>query len=203
MYRNGLRRIGLAGALVALLTLTAWAEDAVYHFYLRKDLELLVENEPDKIVGQQVVFTDELTVIWPEVAERPNEVDDERYVLFDTTDFHCAVPEEKLETHLQSIADDARRGYGDITKEIEDINEQERTRKISTSQATEARRNLYWKLFRVWKNKPIVTVYGTVRRADFWGDVKGKSQGVGTERVSIIVDKLEKPRRRWYLNLDE
>ena len=62
------------------------------------------------------------------------------------------------------------------------------------------RRDLYWALYKVWSNKPIVTVFGTVARADFWGPVAdvAKGAGVQTEQITIVVDKVEKPRTRWY-----
>jgi hypothetical protein len=195
----------LASALVAVAlgSKTTQAQDVVYLFYMRKDLAHHLEHSPEKVVGKKVVVTDELTVIWPEVQQRKNVLDGEDFVLFDTTYFQCAVPTSSMGKHLQSIFDDAQRGYREATKKIEEVNEQQRTREISASQANDARRELYWELYRIWSNKPIATIFGKVDRAEFWGPVKGQEAGVDTETISIVVDRIEKPRRRWYKTLDE
>lgn len=205
MPRLGLRPrfLALLGA-AALAAGAAWAQEgAVYRFFLRKDLARLIAENSERAIGQKVVVTDELTVIWPEAQERKNVLDGEDYVLFDTTYFRCAVPTSALGTHLQSIWEDARRGYAEVIQKIEETNAAEARRELSPSEAAERRRQYYWELYRVWSNKPIVTIYGTCDRHDFWGQVHGKSQGVRTEAVTLVVDKVEKPRKRWYRSLDD
>lgn len=192
-WRTGLWLLAPLG----VLALAAPAQ-ALYLFYMRQDLDRLIRTNPDEIVGKQVCFTDELTMIWPQVQQRPDTLNGQRYVLFDTTYFKCAIPQNRMETHLQSIWDDAQKGYGDILRQLEEINDRLRAREITETDAQNQRRDLYWQLYKVWSNKPIVTVYGTVTRADFWGPVRGKEQGVATEQITIVVDQVEQPRRRWY-----
>ncbi|MCW8137361.1 MAG: hypothetical protein KIT58_00475 [Planctomycetota bacterium] len=192
-WRTGLWLLAPLGVL-----LLAVPAQAIYLFFMRQDLDLLIRGQPEKIVGKQVCFTDELTIIWPQVQERPDTLGGQRYVLFDTTYFKCAIPQNRMETHLQSIWEDAQKGYGDIQRQLEEITEQLRARQLSETEAQNRRRDLYWQLYKVWSNKPIVTVFGTVQRADFWGPVRGKDQGAHTEQVTIVVDQVEQPRRRWY-----
>lgn len=189
-------------AVLAVGALVASRAEALYLFYMRRDLARIIAETPEQVVGKQVVVTDEVLVLWPDVQERPTQLNGQRYVLFDTTFFHCAIPADRMETHLESIWEDARKGYGEAIEKIEAVNKQEHDRELSMEQANEARRNLYWELYRVWSNKPIVTIFGTVDRADFWGPVRGKNDGVATETVSIVVDRVERPRRRWYESLD-
>ena len=197
-----LSRLPLAGLALLIGLLSAQTADAVYLFYMRKDLKLALEKNPASVMDKQVVFTDELTVVWPEAQERKSDLGGS-VVLFSTTHFNCAVPSGKMGTHLESIADDAMKGYSKVTEKIEAVNEQERLRELSADQARAERRKLYWELYRIWSNKPLVTVFGTVKQADLWGEVRGKSQGVATEAVTIVADRVEKPRRRWYESLDD
>lgn len=195
-------------ACLALLALASPAQ-ALYLFFLRVDLDAMIKEKPDDIVGKQVVFTDELCVIWPDAQERPSSVEGAQHVLFDTTYFHCAIPKDKVETYLNEVWADAQKGYGEALKELQKVNddllEEHRQGRSGDEAAAQAKRKeLYWELYRVWKNKPIVTVYGTVTRADFWGPVMGKDAGVATESITIIADRVERPRERWYeFGLDE
>lgn len=214
-----LKTWALGLAAVVGLGLTAPQADAIYLFHMRKDLDILLKKTPKKIVGKQIVVTDEMSVIWPETVEtlkayqgdkRKNEVESEEHVLFATTYFRCAIPKDKMGTHLSSIWNDAKKGYGDVTKQIEEVNRKAASdpkggARLSAAEAAKERRKLYWELYRVWSNKPIVTIYGTVKRADFWGPVDGAASGSGvaTEAITIVVDKVEKPRKRWYKTLDE
>jgi hypothetical protein len=182
---------------LGLLLLAAPAH-AIYLFYMREDLDRVIREHPEQVVGKKVVFTDELCVIWPQVQQRPDTLDGQRYVLFDTAKFHCAVPQNQVGAHLQQIWDDAQKGYGDVLKQLEDINDQLRARQMSETDAQTRRHDLYWQLYKVWSDKPIVTVFGTVARADFWGPVRGRENGVATEAITVVVDRVEKPRDRWY-----
>lgn len=204
MSRNGLRRVlPIAGAGILLAVLATTQAHALYLFYLRQDLSQVMAETPDEIVGKQVVVTDHMLMVWPAIQQRPDTLDGEKYVLFDTTYFHCAVPANAMGEHLGSIWEDAQKGYSAITKQIEEVNEEQAKGKLTPSQGVEKRRELYWELHRVWKNQPIVTIFGTVDRADFWGPVRGKAEGVATETMTIVVDRIEKPRKRWYKTLDE
>mgnify|MGYP001496021759 CR=1 FL=1 len=187
----------LAPAALAILLLPAPVQ-ALYLFYYRKDLELALASDPASVVGKQVVFTDELMVIWPDAQERPADMGGQSWVLFDTELFHCAIPRDAMGTHLSEAGENAARAYGDVLKELEAVNDEWHARKISEADAQTRRKDLYWKLLKVWSNRPLVTVFGTVARADFWGEVVGKEEGVSTERVTIVADRVERPRRRWY-----
>lgn len=187
----------LLPAALAILLLPAPVQ-ALYLFYYRKDLELALASDPAAVIGKQVVFTDELLVLWPDAQERPTDANGQQWVLFDTDLFHCAIPRDAMGTHLAEAAESAARGYGEVLKELEAVNDEWHARKISESEAQTRRKELYWKLLKAWNNRPLVTVFGTVARADFWGDVVGKEEGVATERVTIVADRVERPRRRWY-----
>ena len=197
-------RPALILATLAGLTLgvgVARGGEEIYLFYLRKDLAQRVAEEPADVVGKKVVFTDELTVIWPREPERHTDIDGATHVPFDTTYFKCLVPRGAMGEHLGSIFNDAREGYAEVMKKLETVTERLRKRELTLAQATADRRRLHWELHRIWSNKPIVTVYGAVDRAELWGDVQGRD--VDTERVVVVVDKVEKPRQRWYESLDE
>ncbi|MBL4847572.1 MAG: hypothetical protein JKY65_18800 [Planctomycetes bacterium] len=201
---HGLVRRSLicAGAL-ALGFLAAQPADALYLFYMRKDLAYLLKKQPKTVIGKKIVVTDEMTVIWPEVQQRKDRLKGTKYVLFDTTYFRCAVPSDKMGSHLESIADDARKGYGAIIEEVEALNTKVQKGEMAREAAVAERTKLYWRMHRVYSNRPIVTVFAKVERADFWGDVVGRGNGVATEIVTLLVDKIEKPRRRWYRTLDQ
>ena len=202
MSRNGLRRMFLVGAAVLLTLAITSQADALYLFYMRKDLAHVMAKSPKDIVGKQITVTDEMLIMWPQVQQRPDQLEGQKFVLFDTTYFHCAVPADSMGSHLESIWEDAQKGYGEVTTQIEETNVEQAKGRMTPSQGADKRRELYWELYRLWSNKPIVTLYGTVARADFWGEVKGKDQGVATETITIVVDRVEKPRKRWYRALD-
>ncbi|MDC3379358.1 hypothetical protein OAX78_03655 [Planctomycetota bacterium] len=201
--RTGVRRMLLTAVLLTGLLLLPSEAQALYLFYMRRDLAHELAQNPDDLVGKKVVFTDELVILWERDSARPETINGRRYILFDTEYFHCALPADRLETHLTSISDDSKAGYQEILNRLEAVNASESSREISASEAVERRANLWWELYRVWSNQPIVTCFGTVERANFWGDVRGGRNGVATERVTIVLDRVEKPRDRWYRSLDE
>jgi len=46
---------------------------------------------------------------------------------------------------------------------------------------------------------PLVAIYGTLSRAPLWGRVAGgEEQGVASEQIVIIVDRVERPRDRFW-----
>lgn len=183
---------------MALAFLAAPAR-ALYLFYMRKDLVRAIESDPDSVIGKQVVFTDQLIMVWPDAQERPADLDGKQWVLFDTELFHCAIPRDAMGAHLTEAWDNAQKGFGEARKKLEEVNDEWHARKISEADAQTRRRELYWELYKTWANRPLVTVFGTCARADFWGEVIGKDEGkVATERVTIVADRVERPRRRWY-----
>ena len=196
------RRVLWCVGVLSLGLAVAEPAHAVYLYYLRHDLRRAIDENDAEMVGRQVTFTDELCVIWPQAVERPNSVDRERYIIFDTELFHCAVPERNAGRHLQEAWQTAQTGYSETLNQLEEINDREHRNEISGSEAQERRRELYWNLYRIWSNPPIVTVMGTVQRADFWGPVRGN--GVSTERITIVCDEVRRPRQRYYeFGLDE
>lgn len=204
LQRRGLLGLACLGALLAGFTL-AQPADALYLFYMRADLDRLIKQEPKEVVGKQIVVTDELTVIWPEVQQRKDMLSNAKHVLFDTTYFRCAVPSDKMGSHLEAIADDARKGYGEIVSEVEEVNRKVQKGEMRAEEASKERRKLYWAMHRVYSNRPLLTIFAKVERADFWGEVDGvaRGSGVATEIVTLVVEKIEKPRQRWYRSLDE
>jgi len=201
--RVGLRRALICAGALVLGALMAQPADALYLFYMRKDLAYLLKKQPKTVIGKQIVVTDEMTVMWPEVQQRKDRLNGTKYVLFDTTYFRCAVPSDKIGSHLQSISDDAMKGYGEVIDEVEAINTKVQKGEMAREAAAKERSKLYWQMYRVYSNRPLVTIFAKVERADFWGDVVGKGNGVATEIVTLLVDKIEKPRKRWYRSLDE
>jgi hypothetical protein len=46
---------------------------------------------------------------------------------------------------------------------------------------------------------PLVAIYGTVQRPTFWGKPKeGKEAGIDEDQLMIVVDKVERPRDRFW-----
>ena len=119
----------------------------------------------------------------------------QRFVVFDTELFHCAVPENRIGTHLRSVWETTQRGYAAKLKELEEINDQILEGNLGPSEANDRRTEILWAMKDIWYDMPIVTVMGTVDRANFWGPVQG--EGV-TEHVTIVADEVKKPRDRWY-----
>jgi hypothetical protein len=187
-------------ALGIVLALTSPAY-ALYLFYMRQDLRLALDSDPDSLVGKQVTFTDRLVRVWPEARERPNSVGGESYVVFDTEFFHCAVPESRLGTHLKSVWETTKTGYAAKLKDLEAINDEILEGKLGPAEANDRRTAILWEMKDIWYDMPIVTVMGTVDRAEFWGAVQGAAD---TEVITIVCDEVQKPRDRWYFHgLDE
>ncbi len=203
---NRLRPVTLVAALLGLALGAAGARGAeeVYLFYLRKDLDRLIRTDSAAIVGKRVVVTDELAVLWPSRPERKNQLDGTDHVVFDTVHFHCLVPRSQMGDYLESIWADAEKGYADVIERIEAVNERQRKRDLTPAQANEDRRRLYWELYRIWSNRPIVTLFGRVERSTLWGRIHPAASGrVQSERVVLRVDRIEEPRERWTHSLDE
>ena len=66
MKLRTLRTLTLASVAALCLGLFAQKAEAVYLFYLRKDLARAIAKKPKAILGKSVVVTDELLVVWPD-----------------------------------------------------------------------------------------------------------------------------------------
>ncbi|MEZ6184957.1 MAG: hypothetical protein R3F62_08115 [Planctomycetota bacterium] len=173
------------------------AEDA-FRFYMRADLARALDENPDALIDQTVTFTDELVFLWPEEG-RPDEVDNQPARLFHTVNFRCVVPTSAMGEHLTSIADDAKEGLTQARAELERINRELAAGKLSLSEAQTQRTAAMDQVRKIWHNAPILTVYGRVTRAPLWGPPHEKAEpGAETETVTIVVERIEKPRQRWY-----
>ncbi len=198
--RRNVLLVVLAGVVCALVL--PRSAEALYRYFSRQDLARDLETEPDKWLDQDVTFTDELCFVWP--AGASDTLDGAKHLKLDTLYFRCAVPEDKKGDYLDAIWEEAKKGVKDILERIEDVNEKYRKGELNEADATKQRHSLYWELHQRWKNKPIVTIFGKVRRADFYGPVQGKEEGqVRTEAITIVIDRIEKPRERWYHDLDD
>jgi hypothetical protein len=199
--RNRRVALFLGLSLVVSGALLARRADAIYRYFSRQSLAWDLENDPDKWLDQDVTVTDELVFVWPQGPT--DSADNTPHLKFDTLYFRCAVPTSAKGDHLEAVWEEAKKGAKDIIDRIEEVNDKQRKREISDKDADDKRKALYWELHAHWKNKPIVTLFGKVKRADFWGPVQGKEEGVRTEQITIVVDRVEKPRDRWYEDLDD
>ncbi|MCA8923627.1 MAG: hypothetical protein KDD82_17550 [Planctomycetes bacterium] len=197
-----MKRSSIVGLLTLVGVLCAWgpsqAEDA-YSFYMRKDLARELATDPDKLIDKTVTFTDELAFLWPEADPRPSELDGQRVRLFHTVHFRCVVPEDAMGEHLGSIAKDAQEGLEAARAKLEDINRRLATKGVSLSEAQTERTQVMDEVRKIWHNAPLVTVFGRVTRAHLWGPPHEKAApGAETETITIVVERIEKPRERWY-----
>ena len=93
------------------------------------------------------------------------------YLRFDTERFRCAIPN----TETDAIA---------YLREVQAA----RTEKVDDEGKRTSDRTL-----------PLIAIYGTVTREPLWGEVKGgEAEGVVSEQIVIIADKVEKPRARFF-----
>lgn len=185
------------GAVLA----TASPAYALYLFYMRQDLRRALDANANDLVGKQVTFTDRLVRVWPQARERPDRLKGQAYVIFDTELFHCAVAESQVGNHLRPVWETTKTGYTARLKELEAINDEILEGKLGPAEANDRRTAILWAMKDIWYDMPIVTVLGTVQRADFWGPVQGEA---ATEQITIVADEVRKPRDRWYFHgLDE
>lgn len=203
--KNRTRASGVVLALAAAAALVAGlaprTAEAIYRYFSRQALAIELDQDADKWLDQDVTVTDELVFVW---KPGPNDTaDGTQYVKFDTLYFRCAVTPDK-KAHLDALWETTQKNAKDILEKIEDLNDKARTGAVAAAQAETQRKELYKELHERNKDKPFVTIFGKVRRADFWGPVQGKEEGqVRSEAVTIVADRIEKPRDRWYESLDD
>jgi hypothetical protein len=202
--------IALGGALPLVGPLRQ--ADAVWRYFSRKNLATALATDPDKWVDADITVTDELAFVYPANPELDTEQKSKaQYVRFDTYYFHCAVETSKKGEYLDQIWSTAQNTCKDILEKIQKVNDDERKRAIQHDQAEKARHDLFWELHERWKEQPIVTLFGKVARADFFTPpfyLEGKNAPepeakAAPEIVTIVCEKVEKPRERFYTNLDD
>ena len=197
-----MKRSFLIGVLTAAGILFSWApsqaEDA-YRFFMRKDLAAALSDDPDKLIDKTVTFTDELVFLWDQAEQRPDRYDGQPVRLFHTEHFRCVIPEDAMGEHLTSIAEDAKQGLGQARTDLEEINRKRAARDMTLSEAQTERTQVMERVRKIWHNAPLVTVFGRVTRGHVWGPPHQKAKpGAETETITIIVERVEKPRQRWY-----
>jgi hypothetical protein len=183
--------------------------DALFRYFSRKNLAHALAAEPDKWVDTDVTVTDELCFVWP--ANPLLDTDQKskaNFVRFDTTYFRCAIDQGKKGDYLDACWDGAQKNCKDILDEITKVCDDARKRTISQDQAKTQLKELYWKLNERWKAHPIVTVFGKLSRADFFTPpyYLGKAEDdakAAPEMITIVCERVEKPRERFYADLDD
>src|SRR5579871_5610091 len=130
------------GVLAAApIVMSARPADALFRYFSRKNLAHELEADPEKWIDKDVVVTDEICYVWPENAETDT-ADGTKYVRFDTTYFRCAIDASKDHKYVDGLWEDAKNCCKDLLAKIEDVNEQQRTRKKSETDAAKERREL-------------------------------------------------------------
>lgn len=148
-----------------------------YRFVRREQLN----RDLKKWVGKKFTTTDKITMVYTKSVKN--------HLIFDTTYFRCAIPTSgEGSDYINTIMDTAKKQYKDLRKELKD------------AKTESARAAVMKKIFKRWKKLPIVTIFGEVKRPEFWGkvDPSAKGAGVVSERIVLVLDKAEKPRKRWY-----
>jgi hypothetical protein len=168
----------LLAALGLVLAVTVPALAGGYRYLSRDKLQ----HELADWVGKKVTFTDRLVKVYADPVGG--------HLLFDTHKVRCAVPvstDEGVEL-LRSI-------LGTALKRFDDLGDEFKAARTAAERAVIAE-----KLFKRWKGKAVVTLFGTVARPEIWGPVDDPSRGDGvvSERVVFVVERAEKPRKRWF-----
>jgi hypothetical protein len=214
MRRRRVARIPLvvlaAGAALPFVGPLRQAE-ALYRYFSRKNLAHALATEPDKWVNTDVTVTDELAFVWNSNPALDTEVKSKTaHVRFDTYYFRCAIDPAKKGEYLDKIWEIAKANAKDIVEKIQAVNEQERQRKLDHTAADTQRKALYWELHQRWKDQPLVTVFGKVTRTDFFTPSfydkasadEAKSPDAAPEAITILCERVEKPRDKYYTDLD-
>ena len=120
------RFLTIGAVATAFVLAAARPAQAIYLFYMREDLAIALAQNPESLVGKQVVFTDELVALWAPATERPNRLGGEQYALFsryvmarhhdgdmadmDFDDYRAMVEESPVETAIIEFRDDSADG---------------------------------------------------------------------------------------------
>jgi hypothetical protein len=183
-----MRRLRPALFLVALAALAIVARPASsdderikFLFRSREQLHRQLEDH----VGKEVTTTDRLVMVYTD-APGGN-------LFFDTHYFRCAIPASA------EGADYIKKTFAAAKLRFKDL--QADMAKASNQDAREA---IARKVYARWKEKALVTLFGKIDRPEFWGKVAddAKGAGVASERIVFVVEKAEKPRKRWYDEID-
>ena len=169
-------------ALVGLLVVAApEATGTDYRYFDREDLF----REKEKWVGTGAVVTDVMLKIWPDELRDP-------------------VPQSTRRTGLGDRAEGAERA--------KDLPASQYLRfetryfrcavEKSNTEAVELLKSLAEQKDDARFNKRLVTIWALVDRPELWGSVFNPAEGPDTEMVVLKVDKVTKPRERFFLDLD-
>lgn len=188
-----LNRIPLALPIFAFVTMFALTAHSDRLEYLFMDRVALSQKLKAK-VGSKVTTTDRLVMVYSK--ERDG------YIFFDTHYFRCAVKSNAPGVdYLKKTFDLARTNYKDLIKELEDINKKLKNASGAGADSLESqRREVAKRIYKRWKKKALVTLFGRIERPEIWGEVNSdaKGAGVNSERVIFVVEKIETPRKRWF-----
>jgi len=182
MSRDSTRRLSLrllAGLVCGAALLVTTVGDADGYRFVHRDK---LNRELKNWVGKKVTTTDKLTMVYPDEFSN--------HVFFETHYFRCAIP-----TNNSKGVEYIKTLYAGALKQFKDLREE-----LDKAKSASERNAIVWKIYKRWKEKPIVTMFGTVDRPELWGQVApaAKSSGVVSERIVFVIDRLEKPRKRWY-----
>lgn len=174
--------------------------DALFRYFARKDLAQALAAEPDKWAETDVTVTDELAFVWATDKERDTDQKSKAvYTRFDTVYFSCAVEASKKGDYLDPLWETTKGNLKDVLDEL------------SKTKDTKARRDLYLKAHDKNHAPPLVTLFGKLSRADFFTPphyLEGKNTPepeakAAPEHITIVCERIEKPRQRFFEDLDD
>lgn len=166
--------------ILALMTLPAESE-VKFRFLKREKLA----EDLDKWVGKKITVTDRVAMVYKQTYKG--------HMMFDTHYFRCAIPQgAKGADYIKDVHKTMKTNFKDLRDEIK-----------KTKSATD-RNAIAKKIYKRWKKKAIVTIFAEVKRPEFWGNVDGAAKGsdVVSERIVLVCESAEKPRKRWYKEID-
>jgi hypothetical protein len=162
--------------LVTLLAVPAYSE-VQFRFLSREKLS----QELKKWVGKKVTVTDRVAMIYTGTYKG--------HMMFDTHYFRCAIPQgAEGADYLKDVFKTMKTNFKDLREELK------------TAKSKSARNEVAKKIYKRWKKKAIVTIFAEVKRPEFWGKVDAAAKGadVVSERIVLVCERAEKPRKRWY-----
>lgn len=179
-------------AFVTLFALVAHSDTAKLEYLFVDRVEL--SRKLNMKVGNKVTSTDRLVMVYEKQRDG--------YIFFDTHYFRCAVKSSAPGVdYLKKTFDLAKTQYKDLIKELEEINKKLKNARGAGADSLESqRREVAKRIYKRWKKKAIVTLYGRIERPEIWGQVDDAAKGNGnkSERIIFVVDRIEKPRKRWF-----
>lgn len=175
MRRTPIRKAIFIALLTPALLAPGLLQADNYRYMSREKLKAEIKDW----VGKGVTCVDRLVMLYDR--------EQQGYIRFDTRYFRCAIKSSDPTAAL------LKKAYANATKGFKDL-----TKKLEEEKDPAKRRELLWEVHKRWKDKPLVKLYGKVDRPKLFGDVKGESNGVVSELIIIMCDRVEKPRKRFY-----